>query len=99
MGRDCFLCGLCQGYITPVTNITVRNSRQEPDTGSSRREPDTGSSRQEPDTDSSRQETDTGSSRQEPDTESSQQEPDTGSSHVKKSCSLFKSLAYISVKK
>jgi hypothetical protein len=22
MGRDCFLCGLCQGYITPVTNIT-----------------------------------------------------------------------------
>jgi hypothetical protein len=24
MGRDCFLCGLCQGYITPVTNITVR---------------------------------------------------------------------------
>jgi hypothetical protein len=38
MGRDCFLCGLCQGYITPVTNITVRSSRQEPDTGSSRRE-------------------------------------------------------------
>jgi hypothetical protein len=29
MGRDCFLCGLCQGYFTPVTNITGCSSRQE----------------------------------------------------------------------
>jgi hypothetical protein len=26
MGRDYFLCGLCQGYITPVTNITEAHS-------------------------------------------------------------------------
>jgi hypothetical protein len=22
MGKNCFLCGLCQGYITPISTIT-----------------------------------------------------------------------------
>jgi hypothetical protein len=35
MGRDCFLCGLCQGYITPVRRRTVLVLRSETDSGGS----------------------------------------------------------------